>query len=175
MTHRDAPATALLRDGFARVGSGVHVVLEGLDNEELSWRVAPEANPLGWLVWHLSRQQDLQVAHLAGVETAWQRTWESQLALAYPPGASGYGMTPEEVASFTVEDGALLSGYHEATLELTMRWLDTVTDADWDRIVDHNWDPPVTLAARSVSILQDSVKHLGQAEYLRGILLRRRD
>ena len=68
MTHRDAPATALLRDGFARVGSGVHVVLEGLDNEELSWRVAPEANPLGWLVWHLSRQQDLQVAHLAGVE-----------------------------------------------------------------------------------------------------------
>jgi hypothetical protein len=49
-----------------------------------------------------------------------------------------------------------------------MAWLDTVTDADWSRVIDESWDPPVTVAVRAVSILEDSAKHLGQAEYVRG-------
>jgi hypothetical protein len=49
-----------------------------------------------------------------------------------------------------------------------------VTDDDWDEVVDRNWDPPVTMGVRAMSVLEDSAKHLGQAEYVRGILLRRR-
>ena len=37
------------------------------------------------------------------------------------------------------------------------------------RIVDTNWDPPVTASARLVSIVDDCAQHLGQAAYLRGI------
>jgi hypothetical protein len=38
--------------------------------------------------------------------------------------------------------------------------------------VDRRWDPPVTLGVRLVSILGDDLEHVGQAAYVRGILLR---
>ncbi|MDN5796228.1 MAG: DinB family protein [Intrasporangium sp.] len=170
----DSAAVALLRDGFDRIHEGVASVLEGLSTDELSWGVDAEANPLGWLVWHLTRQQDGQVAHLSGLESPWKAQWHGRLGLAYKRGASGYGQSAEEVGRFAVEDGQLLVGYHDATHDLTMRWLDAMTDEDWRQVIDPSWDPPVTVAVRALSILEDSEKHLGQAEYLRGLLLRRR-
>ena len=174
MTDKDAVGVALLRDGFGRIREGVAAVVQGLSLEELSWRVDPDANPLGWLVWHLSRQQDAQVAHLGKLKSPWTTEWSGRLDLPYPRDAHGYGMSSKEVGQFKVSDGQLLVGYHEATCELTMRWLDSVSEDDWDRVIDRNWDPPVTVAMRAISILEDSAKHLGQAEYVRGILLRRR-
>jgi hypothetical protein len=174
MTDNDSVGVALLRDGFDRIREGVEAVVAGLSPEELSWRVEADANPLGWLVWHLSRQQDAQIAQLSGLESPWKAEWSERLGLAYKRGASGYGMSPEEVGQFSVSDGGLLVGYHDATHDLTVRWLDSVTDDDWDEVVDRNWDPPVTMGVRAMSVLEDSAKHLGQAEYVRGILLRRR-
>ena len=49
-----------------------------------------------------------------------------------------------------------------------------VTTADLDRIVDENWDPPVTMGVRLVSIVDDDVQHAGQAWYLRGLFERSR-
>ena len=48
-----------------------------------------------------------------------------------------------------------------------------VSDADLDRVVDTRWTPPVTLAVRLVSVLDDDMQHVGQAEFVRGIVLRR--
>jgi hypothetical protein len=33
------------------------------------------------------------------------------------------------------------------------------------------WDPPVTLAVRLISVVNDSMQHVGQAAYAKGILL----
>ena len=35
------------------------------------------------------------------------------------------------------------------------------------------WTPHVTLGVRLVAVLDDDMQHVGQAAYLRGILLRR--
>ena len=45
--------------------------------------------------------------------------------------------------------------------------------ADLDRVVDTRWTPPVTLGVRLVSVLDDDMQHVGQAAYVRGMLLRR--
>ncbi|HZB66546.1 MAG TPA: DUF664 domain-containing protein, partial [Ornithinibacter sp.] len=37
---------------------------------------------------------------------------------------------------------------------------------------DERWDPPVTLAVRLVSVLNDCAQHAGQAAYVRGLLTR---
>jgi hypothetical protein len=37
-------------------------------------------------------------------------------------------------------------------------------------VVDLNWDPPVTLAVRLVSVINDDLQHGGQAAYVRGML-----
>ena len=39
-----------------------------------------------------------------------------------------------------------------------------------DEVVDRSWDPPVTRAARLVSIIDDAAQHSGQAVYARRLL-----
>ena len=45
-----------------------------------------------------------------------------------------------------------------------------VDEAELEREVDQNWDPPVTAGQRLVSIQGDCLQHLGQAAYVAGLL-----
>ena len=56
------------------------------------------------------------------------------------------------------------------TISVYENFVARVTTEDLARIVDRNWDPPVTASARLVSIIDDCAQHLGQAAYLQGIL-----
>ncbi len=63
----------------------------------------------------------------------------------------------------------LLAGYYHAVHTFTLEYTAGVTADELARVVDTNWDPPVTASARLVSIIDDCAQHLGQAAYLRGI------
>ena len=65
----------------------------------------------------------------------------------------------------------MLLGYAAAVQARTADFLRGLSDDDLDRIVDERWDPPVTLGVRLVSILSDDLQHVGQAAYVRGVLL----
>ena len=166
-------AAEVLADAFGRIGEEVHSAVAGLTVEQLAERIAPEANTIAWLIWHLTRVQDDHVAEVAGTEQVWtSRGWFERFGLPFPPQAHGYGQNPAEVAQVRV--GAdLLSGYYDAVAERTLEFVRKLTDADLDRVVDDRWDPPVTLGVRLVSVIGDDEQHVGQAAYVRGILLRR--
>ena len=160
----------LLKDAFGRVVEGGTAVVDGLSEDQLTVRVGPDANSIAWLVWHLARVQDAQVAPLAGVEEVWTADdWATRFALPLDVRDTGYGHTSDQVAQVRAS-AELLAGYLSATHEQTLQFLDTVTEADLDRIVDTNWDPPVTLGVRLVSIVDDDAQHVGQAAYVRGLL-----
>ncbi|MCW2770464.1 MAG: hypothetical protein JWR27_1897 [Aeromicrobium sp.] len=162
--------TGLLEDAFDRIGEGVVAVVDGLSPQDLSSRVTPDANPIGWLVWHLLRVQDDHVADAAGTEQVWtSQGWDSRFGLPYAPTATGYGQTADEVGALTTT-AELLDAYARAVAAATRTYVDGLTDADLDRVVDERWDPAVTLGVRLVSIIEDDIKHLGQAEYVRGLL-----
>lgn len=168
-------AIELLVDGFGRIHEGVPPVVAGLGTEELVWRPDRDANHIAWLVWHLARQQDEQMAQIGDTTSAWRAdAWSRRFYLPYSPNANGYGMTSDEVGAFTVSDSSLLLDYHEAVHELTVGVLRGLGAAELTTVIDPNWDPPVTVAVRIVSVLDDAAKHLGQAEYVRGLLERRR-
>ncbi|HET8915999.1 MAG TPA: DUF664 domain-containing protein, partial [Propionibacteriaceae bacterium] len=120
---------------------------------------------------HLSRIQDDHVADLAQVEQAWAE-WRERFALPFSKWATGYGQGPKEVAAVRAS-GDLLGGYHQAVHDLTLRYLDGITAEELDRIVDTRWNPPVTAAVRLVSVIGDTMQHLGQAAYVRGMAERR--
>jgi hypothetical protein len=65
-----------------------------------------------------------------------------------------------------VED---LLEYLDAVHAETEAMLRDLSPADLDRVVDRNWDPPVTLGVRLISIVDDCVQHVGQAAYVRGL------
>ena len=62
------------------------------------------------------------------------------------------------------------SAYLDAVQARTVEWLQGLGAGDLDEIVDRRWDPPVTLGVRLVSVADDSLQHLGQAAYVRGLL-----
>jgi hypothetical protein len=169
MSGTDAAVQELLRDAFTRLIEHVDELTDGLTDELSDYRPTPDANSIAWLIWHSARVQDLQLADVAGVEEVWTRDgWVDRFALELPPRDSGYGHGPDEVGKVRAP-AALLSGYYHAVHKLTLEYIASVTSDDLARVVDDNWDPPVTASARLVSIIDDCAQHLGQAAYVRGI------
>ena len=167
-------STELLTEAFGRIREIVHSGLEDASIEVLIFRTDPEANTIAWLVWHLARGQDDHIADLLGEEQVWSAGgWVDRFDLPFDPGATGYGQSSADVAVVRAEAG-LLAGYYDAVHARTIDYLRTLTDADFARIVDTRWDPPVTLAVRLVSILSDNLQHAGQASYVRGLAERAR-
>ncbi|AHI00901.1 putative damage-inducible protein DinB [Kutzneria viridogrisea] len=164
----------VLADGFDRIREVVHEAVDGLTTEQLHWRADAEANSIAWLVWHLTRVQDDHVAGVAGTEQVWtEQGWHKRFDLPFADGEIGYGQSSAEVAQVRVGEVQLLTDYHDAVHERSRQYVSGLRDADLDRVVDENWDPPVTLAVRLVSVLSDDLQHAGQAAYLRGLVLRR--
>jgi hypothetical protein len=162
----------LLQDGFERIVEGGSAVVDGLTEDQLGYRLDPSANTIAWLVWHLARVQDAQIADAAGHEQVWtSQGYADRFGLPFDASATGYGQSAQEVGQVRAS-GQLLADYLRATHEATIGYLGGVTDADLDAVVDESWDPPVTLGARLMSILEDDAQHLGQASYVRGVLER---
>jgi uncharacterized damage-inducible protein DinB len=164
----------LLTDAFERIRAAVHGAVQGLSPDRLTVRLDDQANSIAWLVWHLTRIQDDHIADVAGVEQAWTSGgFAERFALPFDTAATGYGHTAADVAAVTVDSAQLLSDYHDAVHEQTVRFVGRITDADLDRIVDEAWDPPVSLGVRLVSVVNDNTQHAGQAAFVRGVVLRR--
>jgi hypothetical protein len=163
----------LLIDGFDRVAQTAHRVLDGMDVDTLTARVDPDANTIAWLIWHLTRVQDDHLADAFDGDQVWTaQGWAERLGLPFDQAATGYGQSTQEVGAVRAS-AELLAGYLDATHEQSVKYLQSVSDADLDRIVDTRWDPPVTLAVRLVSVISDGLQHVGQAAYAKGVLERR--
>jgi hypothetical protein len=161
----------LLIDAFDRIHGIVHDVVEGASAELLGYRVDPEANTIAWLVWHLTRGEDAQIADVAGTEQLWLTEWADRFQLPLPRESTGYGHSSSQVAAVTATPELLL-GYYDAVHGATADYLGGLSGEDLDRVVDEAWDPPVTLGVRLVSIVGDDWQHAGQAAFVRGIARR---
>jgi hypothetical protein len=169
----DDAVRELLRDAFTRLIEHVDELTDGLTDEQAGYRPSPNANSIAWLIWHSARVQDVQLAPIAGIEQVWtDGGWVDRFGLDLPRNDTGYGHGPDEVAKVRAS-ADLLAGYYHAVHDVTLEFVARVTAEDLARIVDKNWDPPVTASARLVSIIDDCAQHLGQAAYLLGILPRR--
>jgi hypothetical protein len=163
----DLAARDLLVDAFTRVRELVVELTDGLTEDAAIFRPAPDANPVGWLLWHLTRVQDDHVAGLAGVGQVWT-DWRDRFDLPFSDWATGNGQDAEEVGAVRVS-GELLAAYHAEVHRSTLDYLDGLDADELARVVDEHWDPPVTASVRLVSVLADTLQHLGQAAYVRGL------
>ena len=161
----------LLLDLYGRIAPLAREVLEGLDPQQLTTQPNGDANPIAWLVWHIARVQDAELAGLVGQHQVWQDgDWAARFGLEPDPANHGYGHTAEEVRAVRPESPEALLEYFAAVDGRTQEQLRTLTPSDLDRVVDPNWDPPVTLGVRLISVADDCIQHMGQAAYVRGLL-----
>ncbi|MEU8754604.1 mycothiol transferase [Streptomyces chartreusis] len=165
-------AKDILIDGYNRIREEVHAAVGGLAPDQLGARPAPGANSVAWLIWHLTRVQDDHIADAFELDQVWlAQDWQKTFGLDLPRRDTGYGHTPAKVAKVQVDSGDLLTGYYDAVHAQTLDRLRDVAAKDLERVVDERWDPAVTLGVRLVSVLSDDLQHVGQAAYVRGLVL----
>jgi hypothetical protein len=161
----------LLADGYSRVPEFMENVLSGLDQDDLNWQPRVDCNSIGWLCWHLTRQQDVQIADLMGEEQLWIKDgWHAKFSREPDASDSGFGHMPEQVADFKSPPTQTLLDYQWAVTEQSKRYFQTLSKADLDRELNEAWfQPKPTVGVRLVSIMDDSMLHAGQAAYVRGL------
>ena len=165
----------VLKDALDRNERYMIPAVEGLSVEQLKLRPAPESNPIGWLMWHLSRVQDYAVSTLSSKETEWVNgEWYKQFNMSPDPGYRGNGDSNEQVDEFSAASAQILIDYYKAVRQNTDVFLNSLNESELDRMV-----PPVRgtdlvpLRERLPGIMVESIHHGGQVSYARGALLGR--
>ncbi|MGJ0120277.1 mycothiol transferase [Williamsia sp. MIQD14] len=163
-------ATALhdvLVDAFTRVDDAVASLTDQADPAVLTHRIDADANSIAWLIWHSARVVDDHITGLSGRDQLWPQ-WRDRFDLPFDEWATGYGQSSDEVAAVP-GDSEALAGYFHAVHEATLEYVRGVDADEIERVVDDNWDPPVTAGVRLVSVVNDITLHIGQAQFIAGV------
>lgn len=127
-------------------------------------------NSIAWLLWHAAREIDEQLSRLSGNEPVWTAGgFAERFALNVKPRENGYGHSPEQARAIIVGDADLLLEHLSAVIDAQVACLSSLDESELSTIVDDRWNPPVTLAARMISMTCDAAEHIGQAAYIAGM------
>ncbi len=112
------------------------MVLDGLTDAQLRLRPADHLNSLAWLVWHMTRCEDVAVnVAIADQSQVLEDGWTTKLGVERDD--IGTGMTPPEVAALSeqIDLDALLS-YRHAVGRQTRAVIAGIDEADLEARVD---------------------------------------
>lgn len=157
-------------DMLDRMQRAVVKAVDGLTNEELTWRPRPEANPIGFILWHQVRVEDAFVQGMIQQKPhLWvSEKWCQKLNLSENPKDSGYGYTAEQVAAFAVPELEDLSGYAEAVRARTVEYLKGMPPDKFDEVIQTVFGE-LTIGQIFSLLLCEITQHIGQIAYLRGL------
>lgn len=157
-----------IEDALSREQQLLAEVVQDLTPEELAWRPGPEANTMGWTLWHMLRVEDMWVQFFTqGQLELWERDgWHQKFGL--PTRDNGFGHTAEQVAAFPALDLATLLQYGEAVRAGTLEYLRNLGPQDFES-VPRERRPDVSVAAMFRQLMGELYQHLGQLAYLKGL------
>lgn len=169
-------AIDLLKDLVHRPITALEYFWADLDPSQLNTHPGGHPNSIAWLIWHTARETDAQIAPLAGAEESWIADgFADRFGLAdvnLGTADVGLGQTRDEawavMVKETAEGKALLREYLDTVYGKFAAWVETLTEQDLSRVIDKQWDPPVTLGVRVLSVIDDAAQHIGQAAYVAG-------
>ena len=157
-----------IADALAREQELLLEAVQDLTPDELGWRAGPEANPIGWILWHMIRVEDMWFQFFVQRKTEiWERDgWNETFGL--PTRDNGFGHTQEQVADFPVLDLAALLRYGEAVRQATLEYLETLGPDDY-AVVPREQRPEMSVGAIFRQIIGEVYQHQGHIAYLKGL------
>jgi uncharacterized damage-inducible protein DinB len=123
--------------------------LGDLTPEEMIWRAGPEANSIGWILWHMTRVEDMWFQFL-------------------PARDNGFGHTLEQVAEFPAYDLAEMLKYGTEVRTATLKYLKTVTAEQMD-VVPREARPEMSIGRIFRQVVGEMYQHQGHIAYLKGL------
>ncbi len=163
--------TQIVTDALGRIQNTIRRVLNGLPEEHLYYRPTEDANPICWLIWHLTRVQDHHMSDLLGKEQLWTAEgWHAKFGLPADVTNTGTRHTKEDVETVRA-DAETLQGYYDAVYERSREVLGSLLPDDLDKEINEpQYTPLPTIGVRLASIISDNTQHAGQAMYVRGLI-----
>lgn len=166
-----------IRQQLERTRKSTLAMVEGLRDEQLTWQPAPDANHIGFLLFHTFRAEDRYFNRwLAGDGTeVWEREgWSQRWPLPDRPDPSqawwvGNSWTPEEMHNWSPPPLAELLEYGAAVRAAGMETLRTL---DMTRLPESLRPdrPEFTVAYYLQQAVIHEAQHQGQIEYIVGLM-----
>ncbi len=156
--------TELLRQSFDDVHRELRKDLAELPGGSLWWQPVPGMNDIGFLLWHLVRDEDTMIADMTGRTQVWSEgDWGRRLGLETLGEVAT--LEPEEADRLRFELPAFME-YAEAVWRRTLEAIPAFTE---ERLEDEAW--PGWNVARSLveGSIGHSWLHLGETRYLMGL------
>jgi hypothetical protein len=163
----------LIAEIFERISQELVNALDGLTIDDLNRQPCPGCNSIGWLTWHLTRAQDTAIADLLGEEQLWtEDNWYARFDRTSNPKDTGLYHSLEDMAAFDSPDASTLLEYHCAVLEQTKRYITgKLSGTEMDREFEHPRDSTINYVHTwLMRVINDNMQHLGQINYIRGML-----
>ncbi len=152
-------------------------MVQGLTHEQLRWQATPDANPIGFLLFHTFRTEDRYIHRwVQPVGELWERQgWNARWELPSPPSNSdpiwtvGNSWTTEEVVSWTPPPLEDLLAYGEAVRSSTT---EIVRNLDTDCLSEapRSERPQMTIAYYLYQTTHHEAQHQGQIDYILGLM-----
>ena len=145
--------------------------LDGLSDDELRWKPTLHANSIDWMVWHMARVEDNLVnVVLQKRDPIWERdAWGKRLSIPYT--GAGAGMTMDEIRAMgRIDVPKVMEYYRTIRTETSDYFANVMLEDDLSRIIEHTNFRGWTGAQILGRLLCEEAEHLGQIEYLRGMM-----
>ncbi len=152
-------------------------MVKELTPAQMRWQAGPEANTIGFLVFHAFRTEDRYFhTWMTGTDEVWEREgWSNRWRLPSPPSnpdsiwTMGYGWTPQEVANWEPPPMAELLAYGQAVRESSLKLLRELDPGRLEEPMnpDH---PQMTIGYFVHSGSHHEAMHQGQIDYILGLM-----
>ncbi len=164
-------ATQFISDCLTQTHIRLMATCEGLTDEQMKWRPAPTANSIGFILWHVARNEDGRISRTAGRKGDFEQDlWVSggwferfgQPETAPDPG-DRLGLR-----SLAIPVPEVLISYTKAVNARTAQFLESLDDARLnEHMGDREQQETVSDSLRHVIVHKNN--HHGQIDYLRGL------
>ncbi len=140
---------------------------EGLTQEQVLWRPGPTSNNIGWILWHVAREEDRRTSSLRGGPAAlWvSEGWHKKFGQPVDAPAPGDRMG---LRSLPIPNLSVLTDFAKAAYQQTMDYLATLT-ADGLDIAPDPSRPEHTVASALRHLVTHKNNHHGQIDFIRGL------
>ena len=120
----------LIREGFEHVHQAVREDLAEVEPDWLFWQPEPRLNHIGFLAWHLVRDEDQVLSHLAREKETWHAAgWAERFAM--DGRSQGTGLDPALLETFRYDRTQFLA-YADAVWGQLPQRLGVLTEDDLD-------------------------------------------
>ena len=165
------PFLQIVDAGLKEVFGDLKRTLGGLDKYELHWRPTLESNSIDWIVWHMARTEDYWInTRLSERENVWvSERWRERVGV-YVEG-TGFAQTLEQIREMPELDVSVVMAYYAAVRERTAEYFaDEIEEEDLGRVLGWMGKEPMTVAGVLGHLLAELAEHLGQINYIRGMM-----